>query len=74
MVIPKPVRDAMGIRPGDDVYFRVEGDRVILETKTPKQLLDEFINAIPKHKKLKGPVDWDKLYDEMYEERLGHLG
>jgi AbrB family looped-hinge helix DNA binding protein len=30
VTIPKPVRDALGIREGDEVVFRVEGARVVL--------------------------------------------
>lgn len=71
VVIPKPVRDAMGIRPGDEVYFRVEGGRVVLEATSAEQVLREFVNAVPKRKKLRGRVDWDKLYEGMYKERLG---
>lgn len=72
MVIPKPVRDAMGIRPGDAVYFRVEGGQVILEAKSPKQLLDEFLNAIPKRlkRRIKGPVNFHSILDEQHGKRL----
>lgn len=68
VVIPKPVRDHAGIRPGDDVYFRIEGDRIILEKKSGEELLQEFINAIPKKMKLREPkqIDWDALYEEQF--------
>jgi len=32
VVIPKEIRDKLNIKPGDAVIFRVEGDRVIIET------------------------------------------
>lgn len=34
VTIPKPVRDALGIKAGDEVIFRVEGDRAVL-ARTP---------------------------------------
>ena len=34
MTVPKVVRDALGITEGDEVVFRVEGDRAIL-ARTP---------------------------------------
>lgn len=30
LTVPKPVRDALGLNEGDDVIFRVEGDRAVL--------------------------------------------
>jgi len=30
VTVPKVVRDALGIEAGDDVIFRVEGDRAVL--------------------------------------------
>jgi AbrB family looped-hinge helix DNA binding protein len=37
ITIPKAVRDALGIGEGDDVVFRVEGDRAVL-ARTPEFL------------------------------------
>lgn len=34
VTIPKPVRDALGIKAGDELIFRVEGDRAVL-ARTP---------------------------------------
>jgi antitoxin PrlF len=38
VTVPKAVRDALGIREGDEVVFRVEGSRAVL-ARTP-DLLD----------------------------------
>lgn len=38
VTVPKAVRDALGIEEGDEVVFRVEGDRAVL-ARTP-DLLD----------------------------------
>lgn len=37
VTVPKAVRDALGLREGDDVVFRVEGDRAVL-ARTPELL------------------------------------
>ncbi|MFZ4719249.1 MAG: AbrB/MazE/SpoVT family DNA-binding domain-containing protein [Ilumatobacteraceae bacterium] len=34
MTVPKAVRDALGLEEGDEVVFRVEGDRAVL-ARTP---------------------------------------
>jgi AbrB family looped-hinge helix DNA binding protein len=37
ITVPKAVRDALGIEEGDEVVFRVDGDRAVL-AKTPDLL------------------------------------
>lgn len=37
VTVPKAVRDALGIKEGDDVVFRVEGNRAVL-ARTPDLL------------------------------------
>jgi len=37
VTVPKAVRDALGIKQGDEIVFRVEGNRAIL-ARTPKFL------------------------------------
>ena len=37
VTLPKRVRDALGIREGDEIVFRVEGDRAVL-SRTPDLL------------------------------------
>lgn len=34
ITVPKAVRDALGVTEGDDIFFRVEGDRAVL-ARTP---------------------------------------
>jgi len=34
LTVPKPVREALGLEPGDELHFRVEGGRATL-SKTP---------------------------------------
>lgn len=36
VVIPKTIRDLVGLHPGDDVEFSVENDEVILRRATPR--------------------------------------
>lgn len=38
--IPQPVRQALGLREGDTLTYRIEGDRVIL-TKADRGLVEE---------------------------------
>lgn len=43
VVIPKPLRDALGLRPGDDVAFVLDGDTVLLRrAPAGRDLLGRF--------------------------------
>jgi AbrB family looped-hinge helix DNA binding protein len=46
-VIPKPVRDELGIRPGDEVYFSTHEGHAHLEKRPPSEMLREFFNSLP---------------------------
>ena len=57
VTVPKAVRDALGIRVGDEVVFRVEGNRAVL-ARTPDFLeLAETIR-VPAAKR---NVAWDEV-------------
>lgn len=46
VTVPKVVRDALGIRKGDEVVFRVEGNRAVL-VRTPDFLALAGTVAVP---------------------------
>jgi AbrB family looped-hinge helix DNA binding protein len=41
VVIPKPARDALGLKAGDSMVFAVDGDRVIVRKLTLSDVLRE---------------------------------
>ena len=45
VVIPKEIRDALGIRPGQEVEFERRGDDVVLRTVVRRPLLARFPDA-----------------------------
>ena len=57
VTVPNAVRDALGIREGDEVVFRVEGHRAIL-AKTPNFLDLAGTVAVPAAKR---NVAWDEV-------------
>ncbi|PSG96909.1 hypothetical protein BRD56_08120 [Thermoplasmatales archaeon SW_10_69_26] len=68
-VIPKPIRDQMGIQPGDQVSFRIEDGRIVVEKVDPDELLDEFLSAYEK-RQLPEDVDWDREHGSQYDQRF----
>jgi AbrB family looped-hinge helix DNA binding protein len=57
ITVPKPVRDALGIEPGDELVFRVEGGRAVL-SKTADLLALAGTVAVPASKR---STEWDEV-------------
>jgi antitoxin PrlF len=57
VTVPKAVRDALGLKEGDDVIFRVEGNRAVL-TRTPNFLTLADTVRVPAAKR---NVAWDEV-------------
>jgi AbrB family looped-hinge helix DNA binding protein len=57
VTVPKVVRDALGIKEGDQVVFRVEGDRAVL-ARTPHFLDLAGTVTVPAAKR---NVAWDEV-------------
>lgn len=65
VVIPKDIREKLGIKPNTEVFFTEKDDKVIIEKKNKKPLSEisrELEDEIP-NKKFKSS-------DKAYEERL----
>ncbi len=57
LTVPKAVRDALGIKEGDEVVFRVEGNRAVL-ARTPDFLALAGTIRVPGPKR---NVAWDEV-------------
>ena len=57
VTVPKVVRDALGLEDGDQVLFRVEGNRVVL-ARTPESLSLAGSTPVPAAKR---NVAWDEV-------------
>ncbi len=57
VTVPKAVRDALGIKEGDEVIFRVEGNRAVL-ARTPDFLTLAGTIRVPAAKR---NVAWDEV-------------
>jgi antitoxin PrlF len=58
--IPKAVREALGLREGDEVSYEIDGDRVVLRRYDPA---DPFDNPFVHFTEWAG--DADRVFDEL---------
>ena len=65
VTVPKAVRDALGLDEGDEVIFRVDGDRAVL-ARTPDFLSLAGSIAVPAAKR---NVAWDDVIRTTRRER-----
>jgi len=66
IVIPKEIRDSLGLKEGTSMVFSVEGDAVRMRQEpTPDDMLRRFLTV--KGKKLRRKVDWKAVLDEEYK-------
>ena len=66
VTVPKAVRDALGIREGDEVVFRVEGNRAVL-ARTPDFLDLAGSIRVPAAKR---NVAWDDVLRRTRADRV----
>ena len=71
IVVPKDIRNYIGIRPGSEIVFEVKDGNVIIKSSIdPEKFVEDFCN-IPKN--LRKDIDSKqikKMLDEQYEERF----
>ncbi len=67
LTLPKTVRDALGIRAGDEVIFRVEGQHAVL-ARTPELL--GLAGSVPVPASKRGAT-WPEIRQSVRKERAG---
>jgi len=69
VVIPKIVRDYLGIKPGDTVVMEVrEGEIAIIPGTDPREFVEGFCSVV--EEKLTKKIDLERLIESEVEERL----
>jgi len=69
VVLPKDIRDYVGIKPGSEVIFEVRGKEIVVRPqKSGKEFVEDFCN-VPKNLRKNITVkDIKKILEEQYEE------
>ena len=65
-VIPKAVRDKVGLRPGDEVEVHEERGKVIMEPVRRSDPLNEILTAVPNKKQAPKNIDWNAEYRSQF--------
>ncbi len=61
ITLPESIMDISNIRPGNEVYFRVENGGIIIESKDPEKIFEGFISSLDK-KEEPADIHWDSEY------------
>lgn len=65
IVIPKDIREYLGLKPGSEVIFEIEDDKVVIKPrKDPRKFIEEFTSTPRKLKK----IDIEKIEKILEEE------
>jgi len=70
VLIPKPIRDALGLHPGVEVIIKIRGDEVVLSRPKIEGNYTEYYVST-RSPKLKKTVDIKKIIIEEFTERHG---
>ncbi|MBI4174374.1 MAG: AbrB/MazE/SpoVT family DNA-binding domain-containing protein [Candidatus Aenigmarchaeota archaeon] len=69
VVLPKDVRDYLGIKPGSEVVFELRDREIVIKPRqSGKEFLEDFLN-VPKLKKPVTAREIKKTTEEQYELR-----
>ena len=73
IVIPKDIRDHLGLHNKEKVIFEVKDNEIILRKEiNPEDFLRDFLNVPKKEKKIPHLTikELKKLYEEQYDEEI----
>ncbi|MBS7623051.1 AbrB/MazE/SpoVT family DNA-binding domain-containing protein [Candidatus Bathyarchaeota archaeon] len=63
VVIPKDVRQYVGVEPGSEVIFEVRGGEVVLKpSRAPDDIVNEYLSIVTS--KLKSRIQLDQIIEE----------
>jgi AbrB family looped-hinge helix DNA binding protein len=68
VVIPKPIRTHLGIKPNSVVSFTMEDGKVVLTGNNPEETARDFVSLIKDKKKLPRRIDWDEEYYSQFKD------
>ena len=69
VVIPKDIREHLGVKPGSDVIFEVRENEVVIKPgKAPEDLVGEYVSIVTL--KLKNKIQLEEVIEEEAAEEI----
>ena len=66
VVIPKPVRELLELKPRSKIFFTIKHGLVVIEKKSGEDVLNEFLDTGGQRIRFPKKVDWDELYGAQF--------
>ena len=74
IVLPKSVRDRLGLHKNSELELEETGEGVVLKPRRREQLWRRENGRLVFYGEPVGNVNWDRLVDDMREERIREIG
>ena len=67
IVIPKAIREMFHIRPGENMFFRVEKNDIQIRKEEGEKTLENMLNRIKKKKTEPKHINWENMYYSQFD-------
>ncbi len=67
IVIPKPIREMFKIHTGEDMFFRVENNDILIRKEEGIKILNRIINRFQEKMAEPKKINWNELYYSQFE-------
>lgn len=68
VVIPKPIRELFQIHAGEDVFFSVSNDEILVRKGPGMKILERLLNRVKNKSVEPKDIDWDLEYYSQFED------
>ena len=67
IVIPKPIREMFQIHSGENMFFRVENNEIIIRKEEGIKILNRMLDRFEEKKPEPKDINWKELYYSQFE-------
>jgi len=67
IVIPKPIREMFQIHAGENMFFRVENNEIVIRKEEGIKILNRMLNRFKEKMPEPRTINWKELYYSQFE-------